>query len=832
MKKMKSSNNIAPVVILLLLSHLFFSHPLPAQSQGTHHELFLVAQRAFDDGFHDVAIRYIEQYLEKHPAGKDLVQIKLLLGQCYFFKNQYLKAYSIFKELLAYEELKDATYFWLGETYFKASDYNQAAQYYQQVLDEFPKSEFIPQAQYSLGWALCEKGLYKKAGRHFHYLITHFPNHTLTEDAYFKLGECEHNEKNYAQAIDYFQKYLNKYPEARHQPESFFYLAESYFYTDDFLTATTYYAKAADLAEDAKLVYMAQSSMGWCYLKLDKKDLSKRYFLEAEDYAIKHDVLTDDVYWGLATLYSQFENFHAALDVYNNLIKLFPESPNISDAYLGKANIYYSQEDYPSAIREYSWIIEHYKNTKENQGITEKAYYGLAWTYLKSGDLKKSIDTFQRIISQTNSDIVKMSALTQMGDAYLDSGKLKDAISIYDKILNDYPDSAYADYVQFRLGIALLQSQRLDTAALSFKSLLNNFPESKYTHEALYFLGLTYFKKNKMTSSVDFLSRYIEDDYQDKEHNRDAYFLLGLAYFNLKDYQSAIETFQTIQDYFDKDFYLMQVSALNIAKCLYHMGRDQEAISKFKSVIQDYSETESALESLLWLGDYHLERREFPQAIQYYQKALDNFPSTPKINIIYFELGQTYTAMEEFDSAIDYYQRITKEASPEVYGKAQLAIADIFSKNLPLEEALETYVKIGEVSHEFKCDAYLKIAGIYKSQEQYQKAIQALEFSQKNHVARCEYSEAQLQFAIADHYELLNLTDKAIEEYFKIPYLYSNEINWIIKAYLRIGRLFEDQENWEEAQIVYNKILEYHTEESKYAEERIHWIRSNISEKR
>ena len=801
---------------------------LPAQENNSTQELFWVAQRAFDDGFYDVAIRYIEQFLKLNPGQEKLVQAKLLLGQCYFFKNQYLKSYSVFKELLPFDELKDATYFWLGETYFKASDYNQAVHYYEEVLKNYPQSEFIPQALYSLGWTFFEKKAYDKANKQFQELITRFPDHPLSEDAAFKTGECEHNQEHYETAISLFQKYLERFPDAPHKSEAFFYLAESTFYKQDYLTAMTYYAKAADLAVDPKIIYIAQSSMGWCYLKLEKYDLSKRHFLDAEDFAISKNVLTDDVYWGLATLFTQMENYPAALEAYTNIIKLFPENAKTAEAVLGRANIFYAQQDYPAAVREYQKIIDRGK-TQDNDELLEKAHYGLAWTYLKSGNLDKSISTFQAIIAQSSSDIVKTSALTQMGDAYLDSSHLKAAIKIYDKILNEYPDSTYTDYIQFRLGMALIQSQRLDTAILSFKSLLNNFPDSKYSHEALYYLGVAYFKKSEMPQALTFLFKYLETNPSDKNMKRDAHFLKGLAFFQMKEYQTAIETFRTIEDLFPQDQSLIEVSQLNIAKCLYQMGRTAEALGQFEAIIQNYSKTESALEAMVWLGDYNLEHKELEPAIGYYKMALEQFPSSSRVNIIYFELGQAYSALGEYDQAIRYYKEIpAEENSQEIFGKAQLAIADIFSKDIPPEEALETYQKISQLAPDFKCDAYIKVAGIYIKQENYPSAIEALETARKNYTSRCDYSLAELQFHIADSYELLNMTDKAIEEYFKIPYLYTHETGWIIKSYLRIGRLFEDQETWDEAERVYSRILEYETEETKYAEERLNWIKENV----
>src|SRR3990167_8386539 len=124
---MKNSFKTRILFNLILTSVLVTSFPIAASAQipdSKEKELFLVAQKAFDDGFYDVAIRYIEQFLQEYPQTDKRIQASLLLGQCYFFKTQYLKAYEIFQSLLAHREFQDATLYWLGETYLKGSDYN------------------------------------------------------------------------------------------------------------------------------------------------------------------------------------------------------------------------------------------------------------------------------------------------------------------------------------------------------------------------------------------------------------------------------------------------------------------------------------------------------------------------------------------------------------------------------------------------------------------------------------------------------------------------------------------------------------------------------------
>ena len=71
-------------------------------------ELFLVAQKLFEDGFYDVATRYIEQFHQKYPTSQKACKRSCSWDNV-IFKNQYLKAFEIFQSLVQYTEFRDAT---------------------------------------------------------------------------------------------------------------------------------------------------------------------------------------------------------------------------------------------------------------------------------------------------------------------------------------------------------------------------------------------------------------------------------------------------------------------------------------------------------------------------------------------------------------------------------------------------------------------------------------------------------------------------------------------------------------------------------------------------
>jgi len=792
------------------------------------HELFLVAQKAFDDGFYDVAIRYIEEYLIKYPDSSQQPEAKLLLGQCFFFKSQYLQAFETFQSIVKYAEIKDATLFWLGETYLKGADHAQAEKYFKEVINNYASSVYAPQAYYSLGWTFYEQKNYQVAQSTFLSLTLKYPSHHLSEDAFFKAAECNYNLANYDAAIKSFQEYVFRYPQSTRHDQAYFYIGESYYYKGSYQNALEYYSKTIEISNNTTLSIMAKVSKGWSHLKLRQFEEAEQTLDVALKMAQERNIMLDDIYLGKANLFTEMGKAEEALGAYTEVLAKFPKSTRIAEAYLGKANILYSMQKYSDAINAYQTTIEKFETDPAFQETIEKAYFGLAWSHLKHGNIDKSIETFKAVQNKAKSEFVKISALSQIGDAYQDINQLDKALEVYDQILKDFPKNIYTDYIQYRQGITLLKLDKVDAAIFSLQSIPVNFPESKYINDAQYYLAVAYFKNESWGSAKQYAEKFIQKSDPLNEFLAQASYILALSQFNLNDFDGAIKTFENIIKDHSSDLSLVMNAELGIAQSLSQQGKTKEAISKFQYIIDKHPKNAVAEESLLLMAEHYLGTSEYDQATRYFLQLIKQFPDGEKVNFARYELGQTYEREEKLDEALEQYKSVTNPRDQEIVTKAKLAIADIFSRKIETTEAIAQYRKIAENSPDFKRDALLKIAKIYHAEKKYTEEIDAYEKALNSAIGRSRIKDVELQFYIADSYELLNEPDKAVEAYLKIPYLYADEKLWAVKAYLRTARIFEDSEKWENAKNIYNKVVQYHMDESKYAQERLDWIKNNI----
>jgi tetratricopeptide (TPR) repeat protein len=210
---------------------------------------------------------------------------------------------------------------------------------------------------------------------------------------------------------------------------------------------------------------------------------------------------------------------------------------------------------------------------------------------------------------------------------------------------------------------------------------------------------------------------------------------------------------------------------------------------------------------------------------------VERFPDNSQLEQVHYELGQAYEIQGQLDRALEHYKKISVKDAVLVV-KAQLAIAGILSKELDPQRAITAYENIIVANPDFAGDAYVRLGQLYRNAQNYEKEIEVYQKALKAKDEKGVINKAQLQFNLADTLELMSHTEEAIEQYFKIPHLYPQEIAWVVKAYLRVAKIYEEGKDWEGANVIYQKIIQLNAEESKYAQERLDWIKNSAVTKK
>jgi len=134
------------IIIYTIVSIISLSRP----AFSSEEQDLLLVKKLFNDKFYDTALKECENFLRRYPAGKNLDEAHIILGQCYYQKDSFQQAIYEFNSVLdkAQATHKDEALYWLGEAYFKANDFKNSLNCFQQLIEQYPYSQEIAFAYY------------------------------------------------------------------------------------------------------------------------------------------------------------------------------------------------------------------------------------------------------------------------------------------------------------------------------------------------------------------------------------------------------------------------------------------------------------------------------------------------------------------------------------------------------------------------------------------------------------------------------------------------------------------------------------------------------------
>ena len=121
------------------------------------------------------------------------------------------------------------------------------------------------------------------------------------------------------------------------------------------------------------------------------------------------------------------------------------------------------------------------------------------------------------------------------------------------------------------------------------------------------------------------------------------------------------------------------------------------ALEKLEEVYTNYSDTASATEASLYLGDCYYHLKEYDKAIEYYMHFIDTSEKRDYLRCFAFEgLGYCYEEQGNHQKALEYYQESIKESAGAIKELFYLNVARCYEALQDKTNALEFYQKAVE----------------------------------------------------------------------------------------------------------------------------------------
>jgi len=482
--------------------------------------------------------------------------------------------------------------------------------------------------------------------------IDHYPSSPKASTAYYDLANFFYGEGNYTKAAQYFKKVNFPALTVEQQNQGHFKWGYAYFNQKKLNEALEQfnfvkrqagpYAAAANYY--AGFIEYSKGIFDEALIDLKKAESSPSY--------------GNIVPYLITSIYYKQQRYDTMLE-YANGLKGRTELSNASDISMLVAEAYYYKGDFKKAVEAYGKYFDN--NAKAETGLLFRAGYA---NYV-SGNTAKGVEYLDK--AAASKDTVSYYASYYLGILYLKQGNKPLALNAFDYARKNPADDKLAEESLFQFAKVSYDAGKPDQAITEFEKFLKLYPASPRTTEVRELLAQAYVNGNNFNKAIEYIellpsrNQYINQAYQK------ATYLKGSELFNKEQYPEAVEYFtKSLQYPVDQNY---------TALASYWSGEAYSQGSKYAEAVTNYQKVISLGTSvdaeILLKTRYGLGYAHFNQ--QAYEQALFNFKefsnkgnkNTPNYSDGLIRLGDCHLVRKEYDQALAAYNRAKSFGSPD-----------------------------------------------------------------------------------------------------------------------------------------------------------------------
>lgn len=377
----------------------------------------------------------------------------------------------------------------------------------------------------------------------------------------------------------------------------------------------------------------------------------------------------------------------AAIKVFNadaeyrmvSFISKHPESPRINSAYLDLADYFYQNRNYRKAS---TW----YQNVNRQEIVGSKLaeyFFRYGYSLYSTGNKEKALLMFSEIkdidTEYTPPAIYYFSHIAYEQKMYQTA--MEGFMSLQD-------DETFGRVVPFYIVQLLYMQKDYDGILRMAPDLLESAGKERAT-ELYRFIGDAHYNKANYAEALPYLEKYAADV---KASGREDKFQLGYSYYKTGDLDKAIKTFLEIPARND----LLSQNIWNILGDCYLQKNDKVkarfAFGEASELDFDRTIREQALFNYAKLT-FETSNSPFGEAIEAFEKYIDSYPGSDRIQEAYNYLVGTYTQLRNYRAALASLDRIrNKDARLEAaYQRVAFYRGLELFRNLQFDAAIDMF---------------------------------------------------------------------------------------------------------------------------------------------
>lgn len=407
------------------------------------------------------------------------------LGAVHFVREQYEDAASVYGELIKRfpnDKLANEARYWRANSLWMLKRFDEAHKEFAAFVNSDLKDEAkLATALYRDGLCLYELKRFSEAAEAFERLLREHPKSELRDKALYQLGWTYIDAGKHEDALKAFDRLVNEHPQSQHAPEGHFLIGELLFMQKRFEEALTHYERSIKLSsgKDEELCGRAFYRFGWTLLMLKRNSDAMSAFEEALRRQLPEEIKADAL---LQLGYLQFNarKCAQALETFERLLREHPNSPLTKQALLFKGRCLNELEKFADAEAALQQFLERYPK----DALAIRAQFELAWAKQNRKQFDAAIELYKAVAADDGGELA-IEAQFRVGECLLLKGDVKEALREFLRVALLYEDvHEWASASQFYAGLCYERLGESERAEKAYRVVLEKYSQTRWADKA------------------------------------------------------------------------------------------------------------------------------------------------------------------------------------------------------------------------------------------------------------------------------------------------------------------------------------------------------------
>ena len=675
--------------------------------QEAYQEL-IAAQETAEERFYKakVQMRLGDNYMEwAKSAGDPAVQEKHF-DDAYTAYNQVIALYGDtgYPPNAQYQK---------GEARYFAGNYAAARDEYVGVVEQYPDSDtdLRAAALYSAGWSSEKLQDPDRSLELYADVAANFPRSAQAPLCLLRIGRINTEQQRYDDAVTAYRAITEEYGGTRHAADANYGLGMLYKTQgkpDEAVAAFRAVGRDAGKVYVVSLVEAAK-----IHIEEARPAEGRKLLTELLTGVTGDRDLESTAHYQMGQLEFGIKNYNDAIGEYTVVIDQYPGTDPVQDAHYGRGLAYHYAGRYSGAVEDYKWLLDH----DLPASMVLKVEFSMALSLAASGKDAEATAILTRVIDSGDETLARNAQLQLISMA--EKQDPQDAIRTYESMLSRLESEEDRVRVLIRLASAYFRLGEYDESIAASQRLLDIAIDENDVANALFVQGNSHFRARNYQKAVETYQTII-DNYPQMAWAKNAQFQIGAAYNTLSgsDIEYLPRMSRAFEAYYTNyaDDEMAPVAYYYDAWARYRMGRWRDASETFEALARRFPRAKYAPESLFRSGEavYNLaqsgtldqRKAVYEEAMALYEAVVSRYPDSEYVDDSLYNKAWALISLGDKAAALPIFEQIVTEHPDGRYGaQSQFTLGDYYYGEKDYAQATASYEQFLELYPESRLSA-------------------------------------------------------------------------------------------------------------------------------